>query len=400
LENLPGFLLSFTQKEGVIVSDEMNIVNNETKENIAETCSGEDKGVKDENKIVPINKASSAYSENAASTAELAAQLVAQYAALAANQSGIYAASQISAYHNAPSAAQAQLAIHAASLSAGQPVDPTATQSANLSVTDTASRFGFQPVTGTATQTGSQPMTATAAQTDSQAAAATQVQPQPGTAAQTQSQSGVEAFTQTQSQSGAVASTQTQSQPAATASTQAGVQSATSTDAQTGFANTSDVETASNSSAGQGVNAADYMETEPDDEPRRGSLRRRFFRSEPEDDFDFDEEERPKKRFFRFRSANEEESRDKLILSRIKDEDLMEYLALEQRRIEFLQQAKEAKEKRILIAFQLLISLAAIVAITYLLQDNPTILISILYIVGIVAALNVWKNPHDKGRKR
>ena len=136
------------------MSDEMNIVNNKTKENIAETCSGEDKGVKDENKIVPINKASSAYSENAASTAELAAQLVAQYAALAANQSGIYAASQISAYHNAPSAAQAQLAIHAASLSAGQPVDPTATQSTNLPVTDTASRFGFQPVTGTATQTG------------------------------------------------------------------------------------------------------------------------------------------------------------------------------------------------------------------------------------------------------
>ena len=117
-----------------------------------------------------------------------------------------------------------------------------------------------------------------------------------------------------------------------------------------------------------------------------------------EDDLDLDEEDRPRKRFFRFRSDNDEESRDKLILSRINDEDLMEYLALEQRRLEFLQQAKEAKEKRILIAFQLLISLAAIVAITYLLQDNPTILISILYIVGIVAALNVWKNPHDKGR--
>ena len=94
------------------------------------------------------------------------------------------------------------------------------------------------------------------------------------------------------------------------------------------------------------------------------------------------------------------ESLDKLILSRIKDEDLMDYLALEQRRLEFLQQAKEAKEKRFLIAFQLLISLSAIVAITYLLQDNPTILISILYIVGIVAALNVWKNPHDKGRPK
>ena len=112
------------------------------------------------------------------------------------------------------------------------------------------------------------------------------------------------------------------------------------------------------------------------------------------------DEERPKKPFFRFRSVDEEESRDKLILSRIKDEDLMEYLALEQRRLEFLQQAKETKQKRLLTAFQLLISLAAIVAVTYLLQDNPTILISILYIVGIVAALNIWKNPHDKGKWR
>ena len=31
---------------------------------------------------------------------------------------------------------------------------------------------------------------------------------------------------------------------------------------------------------------------------------------------------------------------------------------------------------------------------------EPTILISILYIVGIVAALNIWKNPHDKGKWR
>lgn len=381
----------------------MNIVNNETKENITETCSGEDKGGTDENKIVPINKAGSAESENAAPTAELAAQLVARYAsqplaqavgqpippadsqvfAQAANQPGsyaaanqptvymaaqpdIYAANQNSAYHNAPPAAQAQLAIHAAGLSAGQPAASTAAQITNLPVTDTASRFGFQPVTGTAAQTGSQPAAGAAAQTESQPAAAAQPQSQPGAAA----------------------------------STQAGAQSAANSAFQTGFANISDAETASDTFSGQTANAADYMETESDNEPTRGSLRRRFFRSEPEDDFDFDEEERPKKRFFRFRSASEEESRDKLILSRIKDEDLMEYLALEQRRIEFLQQAKEAKEKRILIAFQLLISLAAIVAITYLLQDNPTILISILYIVGIVAALNVWKNPHDKGRKR
>ncbi len=124
------------------------------------------------------------------------------------------------------------------------------------------------------------------------------------------------------------------------------------------------------------------------------------YREDFRDDFGLDEEERPKKRFWRFRAGNDEESRDKLILSRIRDEDLMEYLVLEQRRLEFLQQSREAKDKRILAAFQLVITLAAIVALTYLLQDNPTILISILYVAGIVAALHVWKNPQDKGNGR
>ena len=112
------------------------------------------------------------------------------------------------------------------------------------------------------------------------------------------------------------------------------------------------------------------------------------------------DEERRRRRFWRFGSGNDEESRDKLILSRIRDEDLMEYLALEQRRVEFLQQAKEAKEKRILNAFQLIVTLAVIVALTYLLRDNPTILISILYVAGIVAALKVWRNPQDNSRVR
>lgn len=354
------------------MSDETNIVNKEAKDNIAETRSGEDKGVKDENKIVPINKANSVESENAALTAELAAQLVAQYASqplaqavgqpvlmavpLAdsqpavyvtaqaanqpnlyavnqpANQAGVYAANQAAVYNAAPTASQAQLAIHAAGLSEGQPAAAPA-----------------------------------------QAAVSTQEAAQPVTAA----------------------SPQTEAHPGAEAAAQTGAQPKTAEPAST-----SDAEAASFASASQAVNSADYMETEPEEDSGRGSRKRRFFRFEPADDFDFDEEERPKRRFFRFRSASDEETRDKLILSRIKDEDLMEYLALEQRRIEFLQQAKEAKEKRLLIAFQLLISLAAIVAITYLLQDNPTILISILYIVGIVAALNVWKNPHDRGRKR
>ena len=118
------------------------------------------------------------------------------------------------------------------------------------------------------------------------------------------------------------------------------------------------------------------------------------------DDIDCDEEEKTRRHFFRSRARDVENTRDKLILSRIKDEDLMDYLKLEQQRLEFLQQAKEVKEKRLLIAFQLTISLAAIVAIVYLLKDNPTILISILYIVGIIAALNIWKNPRSKDKDK
>lgn len=118
------------------------------------------------------------------------------------------------------------------------------------------------------------------------------------------------------------------------------------------------------------------------------------------DDIDCDEEEKPRRHFFRSRARDVENTRDKLILSRIKDEDLMDYLKLEQQRLEFLQQAKEVKEKRLLIAFQLTISLAAIVAIVYLLKDNPMILISILYIVGIIAALNIWKNPRSKDKDK
>ena len=93
-------------------------------------------------------------------------------------------------------------------------------------------------------------------------------------------------------------------------------------------------------------------------------------------------------------------SRDQWILSHIKDEDLMEYLRLEQHRMELLQQAKEKREKRIFTLVQLLLSLAAVIAVTYLLKDNPTILLSILYIVGIIGAFWIMKNPKDKSARK
>ena len=93
-------------------------------------------------------------------------------------------------------------------------------------------------------------------------------------------------------------------------------------------------------------------------------------------------------------------SRDQWILSHIKDEDLMEYLRLEQHRMELLQQAKEKREKRIFTLVQLLLSLAAVIAVTYLLNDNPTILLSILYIVGIIGAFWIMKNPKNKSDRK
>ena len=48
-------------------------------------------------------------------------------------------------------------------------------------------------------------------------------------------------------------------------------------------------------------------------------------------------------------------NRDEQILSRISDEDLMEYLRMEQKRMELLQQAKEVREKRFWTTFQLFI---------------------------------------------
>lgn len=110
---------------------------------------------------------------------------------------------------------------------------------------------------------------------------------------------------------------------------------------------------------------------------------------------DVDEPKR-KKSLFRKLLEDREVSRDYLILSRIRDEHLMEYLQLEQKRAEAIQKVKDARARRILSAFQLAVSLASVIAVTFLLKDNPTVLVNILYIIGIIAALWIWKNPKEK----
>ena len=100
--------------------------------------------------------------------------------------------------------------------------------------------------------------------------------------------------------------------------------------------------------------------------------------------------------FFRLRKDVEDFTREEWILSRIPEEDLMEYLKMDQKNNEMLRKAKEIKEKRIFTTLQIAISMSAIVGVVALLKDNPTVLVNILYITGIVIALWIWRGKQDK----
>ena len=113
-------------------------------------------------------------------------------------------------------------------------------------------------------------------------------------------------------------------------------------------------------------------------------------------------DEHPFREFFsNFRSKRKiEMNRDEQILSRISDEDLMEYLRMEQKRMELLQQAKEVREKRFWTTFQLSVCLLSVILVIYFLKDNPVILVTILYTFGILTALRIWsKGQNGKDSK-
>ena len=88
-------------------------------------------------------------------------------------------------------------------------------------------------------------------------------------------------------------------------------------------------------------------------------------------------------------------SREEWILTHIGDENLMEYLRMEQKKEEDVRKAKEARQKRFLSAFQLTVSLAAVIIVMFLLRENPTVMVNILYIIAIIVALWIWKNPRS-----
>ena len=88
-------------------------------------------------------------------------------------------------------------------------------------------------------------------------------------------------------------------------------------------------------------------------------------------------------------------SREQWILTHIGNENIMEYLRMEQKKEDEIRKAKESKQKRLLSAFQLTVSLAAVIVVMFLLRDNPTVMVNILYIIAIIAGLWIWKNPRS-----
>ncbi len=84
------------------------------------------------------------------------------------------------------------------------------------------------------------------------------------------------------------------------------------------------------------------------------------------------------------------------IASRITEDHITEYL--EGSREARTQHFKEEREKRILTAFELAAALASVVLVVYFLKDNPAILVNILYIIGALAGLWLWKKPHNHSK--
>ena len=116
---------------------------------------------------------------------------------------------------------------------------------------------------------------------------------------------------------------------------------------------------------------------------------------EPADNAGADPEKKKRgPRFFDCFTREGKYIREQAVLSRIDDEHLMDYLLLEQKRYENEQKFRDERGKRILSAFQLAVSLAAIVAVIGFLKDEPTVLVNILYIIGIVAAIWLWRTKN------
>ena len=191
----------------------------------------------------------------------------------------------------------------------------------------------------------------------------------------------------------------TSSRPnAASVNTTADIETADATSSDTVSSDTTSSDTASSDTANttsqtSSAHADDHADDHTDD-ITDDDLEEDFYEQQEKSR---SKDEHPFREFFsNFRSKRKiEMNRDELILSRISDDDLMEYLRMEQKRMELLQQAKEVREKRFWTTFQLFICLLSVVLVIYFLKDNPVILVTILYTLGILAALRIWSKAQD-----
>ena len=113
------------------------------------------------------------------------------------------------------------------------------------------------------------------------------------------------------------------------------------------------------------------------------------------DDLEYEEayEEIYKDILEHFRSFSPSEE----IAFRITEDHITEYL--EGNREERMQQYKERREKQLFNFLELLAILVTIVLVVKFLGNNPTILVNILYIVGGLGALFIWKGGKIKKDK-
>ena len=160
-----------------------------------------------------------------------------------------------------------------------------------------------------------------------------------------------------------------------------------SIDNKTTDSKTTDNKTADNKTADTKTadNAGKFSDTRNTKEPSKVDAHHSSnYEKDMEEDEDLEEDfyeqqensrsrdEHPFREFFsNFRSKRKiEMNRDEQILSRISNEDLMEYLRMEQKRMELLQQAKEVREKRFWTTFQLFICLLSVLLVIYFLKDK------------------------------
>lgn len=109
---------------------------------------------------------------------------------------------------------------------------------------------------------------------------------------------------------------------------------------------------------------------------------------------------RPIKEYYSFGDSDYEFSREDYIITRLRDEDLMEYLRMQEKKEEKQRAAKEARNAKIYSLIIFAIAAVSVVLIVWFLRDNPAVLVNILYIAGILLVMWFWKHPKEDGGKK